>query len=888
MKQNKQLLAMLRITAAASALALVFGPALAQGPIQGVPGTPRVDQPSQGGGGGVGIGINIDLGSVFNAIRNATRKDAQDKDDQTKPPVLQKKAVTVSSGASGSYTIDWVVQYANNTGATLPNALIKDGPIATIIPGSLQPPPAGWTATTNANVPIDNFALWTGINITPHGVMTATFPPPAAASTWLGDPSSGDGYHPIPYTKISAPSGPRIYIMNHHKNPGRLKCVDLTTQASCAGWGTLASGKPLPAGDGSANSSSTKTNTSEYVIDNGKFYYASQGPAGFGIGCFNLETETECGFIKFGPRPPGLHINGPWRIGNEFYVAATNGAVYCADLSAGVAKCVGNSFEIPTSTIKTNVQSQSADDWSYGGSLAGKVVGTKLYITAMKSGKKYTNCFDSVTKSACWSYTAPTRGTSPYIFVTSDQHNGSNYLHYDTSGNAVAICTMSFAPTGQFCVDTATGLQKFGLPAVLPGLGLGAGLETHVAGKTYFVNGGPMQNDLRSDAAWCWNWISNSACTSGPLGQIAPSRVGNYNYGSNVDDQGCVWVLGHTNVLWSFDPNNIDTQTGLAKPCGPSSGKFNKVFQPLQYCSGPKPFRWTSVEVKGAPLANYDKFIVKVLDSSNNTVLFTKDLKAANQLLTSITGIDAQTLSKPLKIEVEYTPKPGMGASDKPYLEVRYNAPPIEFCFKSKHTCEQSKITNTVETPDPVKQGSYITVKVDVDKPQNCTVNPPPPPPPPPPSCGTATTPACCGQPGQPACPSPICGQPGQPRCPDLVCIPGTPGCPVINFGCRIGDPLCNPRPPPPSAVCLTGDCAPKAGQSTGQEFKEAKVACVRKVKPVDKPADDAPKKIAPKPKPQTVAAPAPVVSGDAAVKPKPKPRPKPAQAKPATLDDDC
>lgn len=80
MKQNKHLLNVLRAATAASALALALGAAMAQGPVQGVPGMPRVDQPSQrsdnpGGGGGVGIGINIDLGNVVNLLRNLQKKD---------------------------------------------------------------------------------------------------------------------------------------------------------------------------------------------------------------------------------------------------------------------------------------------------------------------------------------------------------------------------------------------------------------------------------------------------------------------------------------------------------------------------------------------------------------------------------------------------------------------------------------------------------------------------------------------------------------------------------------------------------------------------------------------------------------------------------------------
>lgn len=868
MKYNKHPLGALRTATAASALALALGTALAQGPIQGpvpgAPGTPRVDQPNQsgGGGGGVGIGINIDLGSIFNAIRNATQKDQPEKEDPKKPPLLQKSAVTVSSGSSGNYTIDWVVQYANNTGATLPNVLVKDGPIATIIPGSLQPPPTNWTAQTNAlPLPADNFALWTGTNIAPHGVMTATFPPPLPSSISLA--GSGDGYQPIPYSRLSVPAGQRIYYMNHHATPGTklFKCLDLGTGLACAGWGL---GKTLPAGNSSGNNSGTMANNSEYTIDNGKLYYASQGPSGIGIGCYDLETDTECGLANFGAQTLGLLINGPWRVGNELYVADTDGVLYCASLGGSLPPCVGGNYKIPAANIKIHVTKPGFNNYS-SGYLAGKVIANKVYITSIQSGTKYTNCFDSTTKTSCWNTTVPTVGSAPYSFsVGSDNQNVSNFLYYDVSGSAVAICTMRRSAAAQLCVDAINGAAKSGLATVLPGLvNFGAGLETYLAGKTYFVKslyqGEPREN------AYCWNWSTQAACTTAPLGIIANSPGVTHNYGSNSDAQGCIWIYGDAGKLWHFNSNNIDATTGLAKPCG-GGAKFIKVFQPLQYCSGPKPFRWTSVEVKGAPLANYSKFIVRVLDSISNNVLFTKDLKATGQLQADITGIDVQTIGMPLKIEIEYTPNPGLGASDEPYLEVRYNAPPTEFCFKSTHTCEQSKITNFVETPDPATPGKYISVTVNVEKPQDCKIKPPP----------------VCGEPGQPPCPT--CGQPGQPNCPDPVCVPGTPGCPVIGVGCVPGDPRCNPvRPPPPNLVCLTGDCPDKPPQSIGEKYKEPKVGCVRKPKAVE----NAPQKVVVKPKPALVVAPTAPADLSAAPKPKPKPRPKPA-VKPAARDDDC
>lgn len=882
MKLNKHMLASLRTGVAASALVVAFGfattQALAQGPVHG---TPRVEQSNQGGGGGIGIGINIDIGSVFNIIKSAINNQ-QKKDEQDKPPVLQKKAVTVSSGSSGNYTIDWVVQYANNTGATLPNVMVKDGPIATIINLSLVPglvPQQGWTGTTNGNAPVDNFALFSGANIAPHGVMTATLPKPAPKS--MSFSGGGDGYQPIPYTRMATPAGPRIYVMNHHQLPGNIvfKCFDITAGSDCLGW---SGGKTLPLGNNSNKSSGTITSNNDYIISNGKLYYAAMAAVsndGFGIGCYDLENDTECGYTKMDNRIAGVFINGPWQIGNELYVASYDGLLYCAKFVPGMPVCQGSSYQIPATTIKLNIEKGSNDNSFQGfARLAGKAIGTKLYLTSLKSGKKYTNCYDTITKNACWATTTPTKGTG---VSSHDQGRGNytNYVYYSTSLTPLALCSQIDLPiAGQYCVDLTSGANFSASPLAWAGLSPLAGLEVYNAGKTYFIN----FYDLPTTSAYCWNWATASSCTSAPNGKIALSPSGlTENYGTNIDDKGCVWIYGNAGVLWNFDPSKIDAATGLASACGGGSGKATQTFQPLQYCSGPKPFHWTSVEVRGAQLSNYDKFIIRVLDNNNNTVLFTKDLKASGQLLASITGVDTQTLSKPLKIEVEYTPKPGMGASDNPYLEVRYNAPPIEFCFKSTHTCQQSKITNIVETPDPAKSGSYLSVSVGVDKPQNCTIDSPPPP-----SCGTATTPACCGQLGQPVCSDALCGQPGQQKCPDAVCIPGTPGCPVISIGCAPGDPLCNPRPPKSIGTCLTDDCPDKPQQSVAEEYKEPKIACVRKAKPADVPVTAAKPRPRPKPAAAAVAASPPVQVGPKAP-PKPKPRPKPT-AKPATQEDDC
>jgi hypothetical protein len=499
----------------AASLLLSCSASFAQGPAQGGPATPRNDQPSQGGG-GLGIGINIDLGSVFNAIRNATRKDAQDKDDQTKPPVLQKKVVTVSSGSSGNYTIDWVVQYANNTGATLPKVTVTDGPIATIINPSLVPglvPQQGWTGTTNGNVPVDNFALFSGTNIAPHGVMTATFA--ATGPSTMNLSGSGDGYQPIPYTRLAAPTGRRIYIMNHHALPGALlfKCLDVATGTDCANW---VGGKALPMGNNSGNVSATLTNSSEYVISNGKFYYAAIGSlassGGFGIGCYDLESDTQCGYAKMDNRATGLYANGPWQIGNELYVASYDGFLYCAKLAPGLPACQTSGYQIASSTIKLNVERGTAEDLNIS-RLAGKVVGTKLYLTSLKGATKYTNCYDTVTKTACWATTAPTKGTAAYSHGQ-QRGNYTNYLNYNTALVPVAICSQINEPAGQFCVDLASGNQYFAAPMTWATSNPVAGLEAYYQGKTPFAGIGLTHQTAQPDLTeWLPSHQKTALCT---------------------------------------------------------------------------------------------------------------------------------------------------------------------------------------------------------------------------------------------------------------------------------------------------------------------------------------------------------------------------------------
>lgn len=77
----------------------------------------------------------------------------------------------------------------------------------------------------------------------------------------------------------------------------------------------------------------------------------------------------------------------------------------------------------------------------------------------------------------------------------------------------------------------------------------------------------------------------------------------------NVDDTGCLWVVEYNAVaMWHFDPSKPLTQEGKAQKCGSREDRKEYVFEPRKYCSGPKPFLWTKVEVvTNASLSDFSK-----------------------------------------------------------------------------------------------------------------------------------------------------------------------------------------------------------------------------------------------------------------------------------------
>jgi len=691
---------------------LAFYPVFAQQGPYPVPESPKE------GGGGVNIGPAIVLPLLL--IPMLIKKLTEGKDLPTYP-VLEKKPVNISQSGN-TYTINWVIYYANNTNTTQNNISITEGPINNIVPGSLQGP-TGWTGTLNST---NTVATWTGNAPPINGYMSATVSITMATSFNIS--GSGDGYIAIPYRHKASGGKLRIYFINHHEPPGSMTifhCVDATTGAICPNFP-----KRLPKGDNSGKFSSSGTYDEEYYIDPlGRLYYAvTASDKEFGLGCYNLETDQECGFYKLGTTTNTyMYVKGPWKVGNELYMVGGDRKLYCLDATNPNNFCASlnsyfTGFSFPLGAFPDPA---SPYPFSWGPAVFGEVINNRLYFLTDDLGNKNPPfvpknirvfCFDSGTKQACAGFTSSTQihnigAPGAWILVR------SAFVYYDNAMNPKYICTR-LNQTSQYCFDLNTG-NPASPTTIFPSQNLNVGLssETTIGARTYFPDVWYDSYNPPRGRVLCWDWSTGSLCV--PAWEYKSWTNHPLDYTTNVDDNRCIWVVGHNSQnMWYFDPSKPVDGNGVAQKCESREDKREYVFEPWKYCSGPKPFLWTKVEIANASLSDFSKLIINIKDNAGNTI-YTYDCVANNSLVVNLPpNVVNQTNGQPLKVEVDYALS---GASNLQSFELRayYHASPLEFCLKSQHNCSQSEVKNTVSVPGVQNQPM---VEVSLPKPEHCPI----------------------------------------------------------------------------------------------------------------------------------------------------------------------
>jgi hypothetical protein len=382
----------------------------------------------------------------------------------------------------------------------------------------------------------------------------------SASAFNVSSATGGDGYTPIIHKMVGGET--RIFTIYHHLKPSgtatpnyNINCVVQTTSSICAGYP-----KYFSSVAGTSNTGIDDISTSfypHYATEGSKVYYDAQRTSDNGIGCFDLESGTNCGYTALGSlsisatatRP--AMSDGVERVANRLYTFGKDVKAYCYDLTTGLA-CVGQPY---------NVGLGDATLPAFDGTdlrVATQTIGTNIYF-AMNYWSQSTpadarlTCFDTLTNARCstWSTAIDMVGTN----TTSGgikQGISSIFADYDAAGTATAVCTAGYGPDGATCWNLITQVSVATPPGLM--IGLPASLareETRLGNKSFFAF---YQNP--GGFAQCYDFTTQALCA----GFVSPHTWASVNggdtrdYGYTYSDAGCFFATGDMGVLWSFDP----------------------------------------------------------------------------------------------------------------------------------------------------------------------------------------------------------------------------------------------------------------------------------------------------------------------------------------------
>lgn len=594
-------------------------------------------------------------------------------------PVLSKEAVTPGPVASGS-TVDWVITYDPESLA--PYARVEDhlGPGNTYVPGSAQSPP-GWVVDDGDPGRI-SWVFTGGLGVGSDATTVTSALRTQTIPEFAIDSSGTDGFVPIPW-------GNRVYFVGHHAHPkisgsgAPFTCVSAVTGKVCAGFP-----KALPDGDPSTTAaSSTATYPEGIVVHDNRLLYpvtlhdssvqpnqitggieTVYTPSVWGLGCYDLLTDLECGFVQLGSNSgefgsPHLAIaEGPWLLSDRAWVFDQNLVLHCVDVTTAALSstnaCGGVSlapeFGLATPVVPTA--------WNDGTGLFGQIDGSHLYLTA--ADRVFCVVPGATGVAACpgWSSAGTFPGAGAYLHVMRD-----------SSMAATAICRGN-----GHCVS-AVGGQPVATPAIFQtalGTAKDLGTEVHQGSRTYFPR--TYYDASAIDSVLCIDWTTQAACAGfGSNGLVEQPAAKNRNfYGLGADGFGCVWGSGHAGDVWSFDATTGGPCTGDG-----ASSLATSTPPPGYSCrSGGAGWVWDEFTMTGLDPAQWQSLVVDFV-SDDGAVVLQADLLASSGPI-DLSGLG----SSPASLTYVVNGTPTTGVLPTPILfsmSYETTGTAAEFCFQT-------------------------------------------------------------------------------------------------------------------------------------------------------------------------------------------------------------
>ncbi|WP_157578791.1 DUF11 domain-containing protein [Rudaea cellulosilytica] len=552
---------------------------------------------------------SIGVSTLFKNAKNLVNSSTSDS-----------RTSTTGTAVPGD-TIQWVVNYSNNTGSNATvniTDLITNGQI--YVPGSLKVPPSlsmqyttnsggTWTTGTPPAGVNGVGALTTGSNrVAGVNSGTSALAPPFLASTLTFNTPGGDGYSVEGF-------GNNIYTVFHHNNSATVVFCATLGNTVCPGWPAYSTyvspvaGTPL--GTGGAGQSTTSGVNGSFIY-NGKLYWpvhmsaAVGGVYPVGLQCLNLTSLVSCGFIQLdtvalGSGALGIAGDGIQAANGRYYYADINGSLVCFDPTVGAngASC---------GVVNAGTGAETAT--SYSGYFAEfGTYGNYVYFTYSWNNNNYLFGYNI-------SGATPTIATAQYTGPVQSGPNPSEVFPVVSStGTVLGAC----AVYNSVCFSTSNTPIANPWSATQYGFGPGSfGFGTGVLiGTKYYTTYGSVTTLCYDFALRVGTGLVPECGTSGP-GIASPTRgpadLRSYTVRPLANLPGCMADNGDGAQIVVFNAS-----TG--GPCVSASTTVTKTTPTSFYCDGGTHVsNWDKLTLVGLTGSEYASTTVTLYDINGNPV----------------------------------------------------------------------------------------------------------------------------------------------------------------------------------------------------------------------------------------------------------------------------
>jgi len=566
------------------------------------------------------------------------------------------KELVSSSYSSGVTTLNWVIKYDTNTSSPLKDVVIKDvfSPNQTYTPNT-EAHPNGWSVTQNP----------TGFTWEISDGLGYSKPFPGSNVNPNSD-GNGDGFAPIPYTALNGDK--RFYYTNHHK-------THTYPVFGCIGaCGNFNVPKLLPDGDPSSSDTTGTSGRPQTEIINRKLYYEVTRANDSGIGCYDLETNSECGYIKLSNlgRSSGAEsaIGGLKKVGSSLYIMDGNGIVYRVNVASNGSMSSAGSYDSTTVGMTTNtlIMDNASNAKHYAISSDTSLTGNRIFFTKgdNSSVNRRLLCIDPISLNQCsgWS--------GAKVVPSLGKHGLDSFIHYNTSMVPDGICIGGSSLYGsQKCFDLSSGANiTLSTPYNASSVQYLHGVEATVGTKTFFPS-------ASTNKVFCYDWATASTCTPSVI-----TKSGTKVYGAAIDDNQCLWIYGHNNILWSIDP-----QTG-ATPCAKDKMVLEDTYDASNNWCASKGVEWSYSEFKvtGITAGEFNDLNVTFYDANGN-VISTQAIPTNGSPFSVNLAAAPFTPNMPIHYKIEGTRSNITNSNTPPVVTIGVDGPPREFCLQTTIPC---------------------------------------------------------------------------------------------------------------------------------------------------------------------------------------------------------